>query len=374
MNLMRIMHLLNHCYDGNGHVNVAVDLACAQAAEGHEVVVASAGGPYVTHLRSHHVRHADLPAITGRINLMTSARRLVAEVRHFEPNVLHAHMVTSALQGVVAARIVGVPLVTTVHNSFDRYSTLMRVGSVVVAVSQAERALLLSRGYPGDRLVTVLNGPIGSPRASWASDVIGSLLRPSVMTLSGLHRRKAVNDVIDAFAAILPAFPQWHLNIVGDGPDREQLEGRVRTLGLTESVHVLGSTLNPGPLLRQSEIFASGSLAEPFGLAVAEARAAGCAVVATAVGGVPEVVDHGAAGLLSPPADPPAMAANLRRLMSSPTTLAAWRSRARAGSDRFSVRRMTADYLTVYQDACSRVTQSARHRHARLMHRTGRLP
>ncbi len=49
---MRIMHVLNHCHDGNGHVNVAVDLACTQVVEGHDVAIASSGGPYVDRLRS----------------------------------------------------------------------------------------------------------------------------------------------------------------------------------------------------------------------------------------------------------------------------------------------------------------------------------
>ena len=90
-------------------------------------------------------------------------------------------------------------------------------------------------------------------------------------------------------------------------------------------------------------------MADPCPLAVAEARAAGCAIVATAVGGVPEIVDHGKAGQLVPASDPPAMAAAFRNLMGDPELLASWRARASHGSEYFTVTRMTKDYDRVYE-------------------------
>jgi glycosyltransferase involved in cell wall biosynthesis len=240
-------------------------------------------------------------------------------------------------------------MVTTVHNSFDKHSFLMRLGKIVVAVSDAERRLLLSRGYPADSLVTVLNGAVGSPREALQTSHAVRLAQPCVATLSGLHARKAVGDVILAFAEVLPEFPEWHLNIIGDGPDRERLEQMIIERGLEESVHLVGSTLTPRPLLEQSSIFASASLQEPFGLSIAEARASGCAVVATAVGGIPEVLERGRAGQLVPASDPSAMAAALRTLMKDRATLASWRARAVEGADFFTVERMANDYMSVYE-------------------------
>jgi glycosyltransferase involved in cell wall biosynthesis len=286
----------------------------------------------------------------GRVGKAShSARELLSLARSFRPDVLHAHMMSSAVLGFAVSKVIRAPLVTTMHNSFDRHSVLMRLGKVVVAVSDAERRLLLSRGYPSRRVVTVLNGADESPREVLRADDIGPLDRPCVVTLSGLHARKAVGDVIAAFAAVRPEFPDWHLNIIGWGPDRERLEATVDELGMNDSIHFLGSTVAPRPLLEDADIFASASLADPCPLVVAEARAAGCAIVATAVGGVPELLEHGRAGQLTPASDPPAMAAAFRGLMADPEALATWRTRARQGAEYFTVQRMAADYTRVYQ-------------------------
>jgi glycosyltransferase involved in cell wall biosynthesis len=346
---MRIMHLLKHGVRGNGHVHVAVDLACVQAHAGHEVMFVSSGGSYDALLAAHHVQVATIPESGGVRKTGESAKALLKFSRSFRPDVLHAHMMSSAVLGFAVSKVIGAPLVTTMHNSFERHSVLMRLGTVVVAVSEAERRLLLSRGYPSRRVVTVLNGADGSPREALQADDIGPLARPCVVTLSGLHERKAVGDVIAAFAEAHPNFPNWHLNIIGWGPDRERLETIVDELGLNDAIHFLGSTVAPRPLLQDADIFASASLADPCPLAVAEARAAGCAIVATAVGGVPEVLEHGSAGQLTPASDPPAMAAAFRGLMANPEALATWRARARQGAEYFTVQRMAADYARVYQ-------------------------
>ena len=346
---MRIMHLLKHGARGNGHVHVAVDLACVQADEGHEVVFVSSGGSYDALLAAHHVQVATIPEPGGVRKTSQTAKALLKLTRSFRPNVLHAHMMSSAVLGFAVSKVVGAPLVTTMHNSFDGHSVLMRLGRVVVAVSEAERRLLLSRGYPSRKVVTVLNGADGSPREALQADDIGPLARPCVVTLSGLHKRKAVGDVIAAFAEVRPEFPDWHLNIIGWGPDRERLKAIVDELGMNDSIHFLGSAVAPRPLLEDADIFASASLADPCPLAVAEARAAGCAIVATAVGGVSEVLEHGRAGQLTPASNPPAMAAAFRTLMADPEALATWRVRAQRGAEYFTVQRMAADYTRVYQ-------------------------
>ncbi|WP_432572788.1 glycosyltransferase family 4 protein [Kineococcus sp. SYSU DK005] len=348
------MHVLKHAQELNGHVHVAVDLACAQAAAGHHVVFASGPGAFDDLLQAHGVQVERVTEATGKRAAARSMWDLLRVARRERPDVVHAHMMSSAVLSYPIAKLTGALLVTTVHNSFEPHSSLMRLGDVVVAVSAAERKSLVERGFSARKTMAVLNGADGSPREELPKGDFDSLATPCIMTLSGLHPRKAVDDVVRAFALVQPEFPQWHLNVVGWGPDRAKLMRLTEELGVESSVHFVGATLAPRHLLDRADVLASGSLAEPFGLNIAEARAAGCAVVATNVGGIPEVLDQGRAGLLVPPSDPPAMAAAFRQLLEDPQTLARWRAKAAAGSERFTVQRMADDYEQVYRTALAR--------------------
>lgn len=348
---MKILHVLKHSFRGNGHVHVAVDLACAQADAGHDVVFAHAQGSYDGLLTDHGVRLALVTEPTERRYAVRSLIDLVGHARRLGPDVIHAHMMSSAVLSLPTALVTRSALVTTVHNSFESHSSLMRLGTLAVAVSHGEHERLLEEGFSARRTVTVLNGAVGSPREQLPKDDIGSLDQPSIMTLSGLHGRKAVDDVIRAFSQVLPDFPTWHLNIVGGGPDLEKLQALVNRLELERSVRFLGSTLTPGYLLENASIFASASLAEPFGLTVAEARAAGCAIVATCVGGIPEVLEHGRAGILVEPSSPGQLADAFRTLMGDPAALREWQSRALRGNAAFAVARMARDYDDIYRRA-----------------------
>lgn len=348
---MKIVHLLKHAVRGNGSVHMAVDLACAQANLGHDVFFASARGSYDDLLQEQGVHVTPLPEpvdVRSAVQYEAALLRLAASVK---PDVLHTHMMSTAVLARPVATVFRCPVVATMHNSFDQHSGLMRLSTRVVAVSGAERTQLLERGYPARRVSMVLNATDNSARMTLPTDEFPPMQTPCVMTLSGLHPRKGVNDTIDAFALVHKDFPQWHLNIVGWGPSREDLEKQVAALGIEDSVHFLGSTLTPWPLLDEASIVVAASLADPCPLTVIEARVAGCAVIGTTVGGIPEVLDNGASGHLVPPQDPSAIAEALRELMGSPAALAHWREAAARGSERFSVDRMAKDYDQVYAEA-----------------------
>ena len=347
---MRILQLLKHCNLCNGHVNVAVDLACLHARDGHTVAVGSAGGDYEPFFRKNGIAHHRVVVGRSPLAVAGAAASVIALCRRFRPDVIHAHMMSSAVLGAVASRLFGVPLVTTMHNSFDRHSGLMRMGDAVVAVSEAERRLLLSRGYPDAKLVTIRNGTVGSPRE--AMDPGGPLPEfptPCIVALCGLHERKGVHHLIAAFARVAADHPDWHLNIIGEGPDAARLRAQVHELDLDSRVHLVGAVSNPKRLLERADIFALASLADPSALVLIEGRAAGCAMVATEVGGTAEALAFGAAGQLVPPGDPEAMAAAFAPLMASPDCLVEWRRRARENLEPFGVERTAAKYLALYE-------------------------
>lgn len=348
---LRVIHALKHGKRGNGSVHIAVDLACAQADSGLEVWFAAGTGSYDDLLTSHGVRVVAHPEPSSLTAFARGVAALLSLVRSVGADIVHAHMMSSSAAAWLVTRVTGVTLVTTLHNSFDSHWWLMRAGKVMVAVSNAEHALLMGRGVRRGKVRVVRNGTVGSAREKLPADDLGVLARPGIIAVSGLHGRKGVDDLIRAFAIVVAEFPHWHLNIVGWGPDRDSLEAQVEAEGLRDSVHFLGPSMTPWVQLEQAEIFASASVAEPFGLNVAEARAAGCAIVVTAVGGVPEVVDHGRAGLLVPPSDPVAMAAALRSLMADPAELARWRQRATVGTQWLAISRVAAEYEAVYREA-----------------------
>lgn len=347
---LSILHLANHCERG-GNVHLAVDLACEQATRGHSVAFASAGGRFVALLERNGVRHVRLEqSLRSPTRPVRAAARLVALCRGDRPDVLHAHMMSGAVLGRLAGTLLGIPLVTTVHNSFDPHAWLMRLGDRVVAVSRAEREPLLARGFPAARLEVVVNGTLGSVRSEVEPESSAVRLpRPCITTLCGLERRKGVHDVIEAFARAAASAPQWRLIVAGDGPERRALEQQAAVSGYADRIAFIGHVEEPRHVLAQTDVFVLASTAEPFGLGILEAREAGCAIVGTRVGGIVEQLEHDRFGTTVPPGRPDLLSGALLRLMTDSKSLAEARRRSRQGLAYYGVGRMAGEYLAVYE-------------------------
>lgn len=350
---LRILHVLDHVDNtGNGIVNVAVDLACAQAQAGHRVTVASDGGGLEGLLVAHGVRHRRLvrrDSAIGRVGLVLALIRIVRSVR---PDVVNAHRPYA----VVAARLARLArrfaLVATDHNEFEARGRLLAAADLIVAVSEGAAASLAAGGVPRSKIRVVHNGPLdGARQAATGTGAGRRLRRPAIVTVAGLVARKGGEILLEAFQALAAEHPEANLYYVGDGPERGALERRAVSGMVAGRVHVEGFSPDPGEYLRGADIFVLPSLREPFGLAALEARAAGCAVVVSEIDGLPEVVDGGRAGLLVPPGDPVALARALGSLLSSPRELARWRERARANLPRFTATRMAQSTDAVYREA-----------------------
>jgi len=336
-------------------VHVAVDLACIQASKGHDVAYVSAGGDFEKLLRQHGVQVQKIDM--DRKNLFSHFRsffKFVLFCNEFKPDVIHAHMMSGAVFGYFAGQLTRTPLITTVHNSFDGHSWLMKLGKKSVAVSEAERQSLINRGFRADKVVTVLNGTIGSPREFCGRSSDLKLAEKSIVTVCGLHRRKGVHDIIEAVRLLGEIFDGWCFYIAGGGPDREELGQQVEQNHLTHCIKFLEAIDRPKDILRQAAIFVLASHAEPCGLVLSEARDSGCAMIATRVGGIPENLDGGKSGLLVAPGNPEQLAAAIRQMISDPSELAAWRRRARQGLEKFDLNRVVREYQNVYESVLSK--------------------
>ncbi|WP_206612643.1 glycosyltransferase family 4 protein [Paenirhodobacter populi] len=348
---MRILHILNHTNQLNGHVHAAVDLACAQSADGHQVMIASGGGDFDALLAREGVETARIDHNRKPLILAGSVLRLRRLVRDWQPDVVHAHMMTSAVLAWPVCRLAGVPLITTVHNAFEKSAVLMGLGTRVIAVSEAVRQSMETRGIPARKLVTVLNGTIGTVRFRGREAMREPLDHPAILFVAGLHPRKGLPDLIDAFAIVHARHPEARLYIVGEGPFRDAYEDMARALPCGAAVTFAGGQRDPSPWMRGADIFVLPSHDEPAGLVLSEAREAGCAVIGTRVGGIPEMLDRGAAGILVPPGDPPALAEALDRLLSDPAALADWRAKSQINIDNLTIGRVMRQTLDVYVTA-----------------------
>jgi glycosyltransferase involved in cell wall biosynthesis len=339
---------------GNGIIHVLVDLAIEQRRRGHQVAAAAGRGAFAEFLQQHGVDSFTVPQ-AGPRNAALAVFRLASLVRRYRPDIVHAHMVAGALAARVAIIGSRSRLITHVHNSWQRQATLMRVGHRVIAVSEAVRKDMIQRGIPAHRITTVTNGPLGSERARRAvPEPPITLTHPNVVTVAGLYERKGIGDLLEALAELRRSRPEVRLYLVGDGPDRPTFEAQASRLGLGEAAVFLGFRRDVQPLLRQADVFVLASRADPNPLVLAEAQAAGCAIVATAVDGIPEALDGGRAGLLIPPWNPAALADAVSRVLHDTALRSDLQRAAAEGLDRLQVSRMTTDVLKVYRSVLGR--------------------
>jgi glycosyltransferase involved in cell wall biosynthesis len=297
------------------------------------------------------------------------ALRLARKLRREHVDVLHTHTALAAnVLSRVAGRLGGVAVVSHIHienhfrpNRFARAvhsaldNTTARLAARVLAVSGSTRDTLVAQGYPS-RLVEVVHNGIdvetqGSLRADGLRAELGV---PADATVVGEIGRlcdvKGQRELIEATALL----PDVHVVLVGDdleqaGAYRTQLEELARARDVGDRVHLLGFRSDAGELLDQFDVLVLPSWIEGLPGVVLEAMAHGKPVVATPVGGTPELVVDGETGVLVPPRDPTALAAAIRALLTDPEGARALGAAGRARAEReFSETAMIARVLEVY--------------------------
>ncbi len=348
---MRILHLLNHTRRLNGHVHAAVDLACAQKELGHEVFVASEGGDFDELLAGQGIETILISHRRQPHSLARSAARLFRAIRQRRIDVVHAHMMTSAVLAWPACRLARVPLVTTVHNEFERSAILMGLGNRVIAVSTAVGRAMERRGIPARKLRVVLNGTIGTARSRGADRTPMKLPSPSILFVGGQHPRKGLPDLIEAFARVHTTSPAARLYIVGEGPYLETYKAMAADLPCASAITFAGAQSNPFSWMAGADIFVLPSHADPAPLVVSEAREAGCAVIGTEVDGIPQLLEHGQAGILVPPCDPGRLSEAMTSLVDDPDLLREWRARSQTNIGYLTIDRVSRETVSVYESA-----------------------
>jgi glycosyltransferase involved in cell wall biosynthesis len=246
-------------------------------------------------------------------------------VRRYGIRILHANSAAPTQWLVPIARGNRLPLLTHLHTDYlrrSRYVLLLHQADIVIGVSEQVVQALQRDGMSSDRIKVIYNG-IDFDRLTErpAVDLRAALGVPVDAMLVGaagsLIARKGYDLLLRALASLSGTTPP-HLVIAGSGPEEAALHNLAAELGLGGRVHFLGYHRDVADVHASCDIFCGPSRAEAFGLVFAEAGYFGRPVVATRVGGIPEVVRDGETGLLVPPDDIDALAGAIGRLAASP--------------------------------------------------------
>jgi len=266
--------------------------------------------------------------------------KMIKLMRESKYDIVHTHQAKAGVLGRVAAWIVGVPVIVHTYHSFPfhDYMTVLerfvyiRIEKIIakltdqlIAVSELNLQKGVKLGIASQHKFLTIYSGIDFSRFDISvnvSDVKKSLDIPDADQIVGmigrLSEQKAPQYLVQAIPLVLEKFPNTTFLFVGDGNLRKQLETIADECGIGEKIKFLGFREDIPTLLHIMDIFVLTSLWEGLGRSLTEAMFVGKPVIATAVEGVPELVENGETGLLISPKDVAATAASLLQLLASP--------------------------------------------------------
>jgi len=294
------------------------------------------------------------------------ARRLAAAAREVEADVLHCHQYSPFVYGALVR--VARPNLRIVFTEHGRLSdappspkrralnpVLAHAASRIVSVSHDLKRHMVAEGLPDARIEVVHNGiELGpEPASDAAADLRRRLELPAealvVGTVARLDSVKHLQTLVEAAGHLAQRGRKINVVVIGDGPERAALERETRARELEHAVHFLGHRDDARGFLPGLDVYVNSSISEGISLTILEAMAAGVPVVATAVGGTPEIVTE-QVGRLVPARDPVALASELDRLATQPLLRATLGRAARARvAEHFTIGTMTERYLRMYR-------------------------
>lgn len=288
-------------------------------------------------------------------------------------DLIHTHETKSDIIGLMAARCSGRPVITTVHGwifntlkqriyiGMDKKS--LRYFDRVIAVSEKMRNELLACSVPRERIDLLHNGiVVENYKNSGKRGFLNTLAqcaknRPVIGTVGRLSREKGHRDLVIAVSLILKQGLDISCFIIGDGPEREHLEKLISDLSLQNNVFLTGYLREPQRAIEDLDLFVLPSYTEGLPNVVLESLLMDVPVIATRVGGTPDVIENGTHGVLVEPGSPADLAAAITDFSGDPKK---YRLMAQAGKNqvitRFNFTNRTRQLENIYED----VIQAAR--------------
>lgn len=274
------------------------------------------GRPFVGYAVAH-----GLESVTwkthGKVDPLT-VLRLARLLRKSRVDIIHTHLSTAGFIGAIAARIAGIPSVAHVHGL--NTATCYRRSTAIIAVSQAAKEHLVRQGVNPEKIRVIHNGveldrfeivPVEDAKRRLGYDP----KTPVFGAFGRLSKEKGQTIALRAMALLKSEHPTARLMLVGDGADSSPLESAAKELGIAENVDFVGFAHDVRRFMSACDAVIAPSLKEGLGLSALEAMALSRPVVASAVGGLIEVVVPGKTGFAVPPGDPQAIAESLNALV-----------------------------------------------------------
>ncbi len=351
--------------------------------DGYQLGVAcDSGGPIAAAAADRGLAAFSIMCSTGGGPLPTALRaaRMVQVIREFGPQIVHTHSFGATAIGSIACAIVRPPrLVVTIHNYPPGTADMVprkrgQRWALGLALQRADRIITVSEALREDlvrahpetlgKCQTIYNGVDTQATPSQSCAEVREALRissdgPLVGMIARLAPQKGIEHFIRAAATVAKSRPASHFVLAGEGPLMESARGLRDELGLAGNLHLVGKIGWVRELIAALDVLVVASVSEGSSVVAMEAMALRKPVVATAVGGVPEVVLDGQTGTLVPPGDPESLAGAVSAMLDDP-------SRAREMGERggqtavsqFDVRDMLARTKAVYADLVREQTEA----------------
>jgi glycosyltransferase involved in cell wall biosynthesis len=355
------MHVVNGLERGGAEfILLSLLPGLAKAGAHVDLVTLKGPGPLDDEMASRgvHVRRL----ARGRLGVLLRAATLSRWIRERDPHIVHTHLFISDCLGGLAALASGRRrIVSTLYNDGSWMAPhhrameriIRRLSRVTIAVSESSRGALIERGAHPDRVVTIAHSTVEATeadarRAGGGLDATAE--SPTICCVSRLVPIKEIGLFLRAAARARVRHPGLRAWIVGDGPEKLRLKAEARALGLGGAVEFLGAVRDARELMARASVVVLTSRSEGLPMTLVEAMALGKPIVATRVGGVPEIVVDGITGLVVPPGDFGAVADAIVRILDAPALAAnLGREARRAFLGRWTAERMVDQYAGLYR-------------------------
>ena len=370
---MRIVYVITRA-DAVGGASVHVrDLASAMRARGNQVLVLIGGtGPVTDELAGAGVPFRPLEHLRRSISPWRDTQavwELAAALLEFQPDLVSAHTAKAGWIARAACARLGIPAIYTPHGlsvgsrAREPLRTLARLAERyagrwnydVVCVCEAERQLALARHIASrDRLHLIHNG-VRDVAPELRASPAGAPCR--VVSVARFEEPKDHRTLLAAMSLLKDL--DWQLELVGDGPLQENCRALASRLGIADRVQFSGYQRDPAPALARASLFVLSSRSEALPRSVLEAMRAGLPIVASAVGGLPELVDNGSNGVLIPNSEGGSLAWAIREMIVDGDARAAYGMSSRTAYEaRFRFELMLEKTVALYDTVRERAAIS----------------